>query len=209
MAKKIYLVRHGQTNANVTKTFQGPNEPLSVVGEKQAYRLAERVQNLDFQKIIASDYVRTCQTAEPIRQLINVPFETSMLVREGKTPTSWLGIAETDERGIQFDTDMIEKADDVTWRVEDAENIHDIHTRIKLALEMFKNDTAESILVVTHGEFLKQLLGYVLLDGQGTYKQVASFKRTLKTTNTGISVIVYQNDRWRVLTWNDHAHFAE
>jgi probable phosphoglycerate mutase len=207
--KKIYLVRHGQTNANVTQTYQGPLEPLSEAGEQQAYRLAERLQNLDFEKIIASDYVRTCQTSEPIRQLVAVPFETSELLREEKTPTSWLGTTEKDERGQQFDEDMIEKANDSDWRVEDAENPQDIYVRVQKSLELLKNDPAETILVVSHGNFLKQLLGYVLLDGAGTPKEVASFKRTVKTTNTGISVIVFEKGRWRVLTWNDHAHFAE
>jgi broad specificity phosphatase PhoE len=207
--KTIYLVRHGQTNANVTQTFQGPSEPLSEVGEKQAFRLAERLQHLDFAKIIASDYVRTCQTTEPIRQLVNVSFETSALLREEKTPTSWLGRTEMDVNGQQFTEDLIDKSDDLSWRVEDAENTHDIHTRIKKSLEMLENDSSDSILVVSHGNFLKQLLGHVLLDGRGTLKEVASFKRTLKTTNTGISVIVFEKGRWRVLTWNDHAHFAE
>ncbi len=207
--KTIYLVRHGQTNANVTQTFQGPDETLSEAGEKQAFRLAERLQNLSFEKIIASDYVRTCQTAEPIRQLVAVPFETSALLREEKTPTSWLGLSEVDARGLQFSEDMIEKADDVSWRVEDAENMYDIYGRIQQSLELLKNDPAETILVVSHGNFLRQLLGYVLLDSKGTPKEVASFKRTVKTTNTGISVIVFEKGRWRVLTWNDHAHFAE
>jgi 2,3-bisphosphoglycerate-dependent phosphoglycerate mutase len=207
--KTIYLVRHGQTNANVTQTFQGPDEPLSEAGEKQAYRLAERLQHLDFAKIIASDYVRTCQTAEPIRQLVDVPFEASPLFREEKSPTAWLGKNEMDVDGQQFTNDLIEKSDDLSWRLEDAENTHDIYTRIEQSLEMLKNDPADSILVVSHGNFLKQLLGYVLLDGRGSLKEIASFKRTLKTTNTGITVIVFEKGRWRVLTWNDHAHFAE
>jgi broad specificity phosphatase PhoE len=185
--KKVYLVRHGQTNANVTNTFQGPEEPLSEEGQKQAFRLAERIQNLDFEKMIAS----------------------SALLREEKTPSSWLGQSEMDVDGQQFAEDLIEKSDDLDWRVEDAENTQDIHDRIVQSLEMLKNDPAESILVVSHGNFLKQLLGHVLLDGKGTLKEVASFKRTLKTTNTGISVIVFEKGRWRVLTWNDHAHFAE
>lgn len=207
--KTVYLVRHGQTNANVTNTFQGPEEPLSEEGQKQAFRLAERIQNLDFEKIIASDYLRTCQTSEPIRQLVDVPFETSTLLREEKPPSPWLGQSEMDVNGQQFAEDLIEKSDDLGWRVEDAENTKDIHNRVVQSLEMLKNDPAESILVVSHGNFLKQLLGHVLLDGKGTLKEVASFKRTLKTTNTGISVIVFQKGRWRVLTWNDHAHFAE
>jgi broad specificity phosphatase PhoE len=74
---------------------------------------------------------------------------------------------------------------------------------------MLENSTSQNILVVSHGNFLKQLVGYVLLGGQGSKKEVASFKRTFKSTNTGISILVLQDNRWRVLSWNDHAHFAE
>ena len=171
--------------------------------------MAERLQNLDFTKIIASDYKRTCQTAEPLRQLVDVPFETSALFREEKTPTAWLGSSEMDERGQQFSHNLIEKADDTTWRMEDAENMRDIYSRIEQSLQLLKDDLKEDILVVSHANFLKQLIGYVLLDGKGTLKEVASFKLTLKTINTGISVIVFEKEKWRLLTWNDHAHFAE
>lgn len=207
--KRIYLVRHGQTNANVTQKCQGPEEPLSEVGETQAYRLAERIKELSFQKIIASDYVRTQQTAQPIRDYVDVPFETSALFREERWPAAWLERYETEPEIKEFVDNLILKANDETWRVEDAENSADIHNRIIAALEFLKNDPAEEIVVVSHGSFLKQLVGHVLLNGKGTHEEVASFKNTMKTINTGISVIVFEKEKWRLLTWNDHAHFAE
>lgn len=207
--KRIYLVRHGQTNANVNHTCQGPDENLSDEGRLQAIRVAERTQHLDYDKMFISDYVRTQQTAEPIIKLKDVHYVLTPLLREEQFPDSWIGESEKDEERKQFAEDLIEKADDENWRVDGAENTTDICNRIEATLEMLKEDESDNILVVSHGSFLKQLIGYVLLDGKGTKKEVASFKRTLKTTNTGISILVFDKNRWRVLSWNDHAHFAE
>jgi probable phosphoglycerate mutase len=207
--KRVYFVRHGQTNANVNAVWQDHSEKLSVAGELQAIKLAERVQNIDFDEMFISDYVRTQQTAKPILELKPVPFTLSPLLREEKIPTSWVGKDELDERGTEFAENMIEYANNIDWRIEDAENTDDIYNRIEGTLKMLENSTSQNILVVSHGNFLKQLVGYVLLGGQGSKKEVASFKRTFKSTNTGISILVLQDNRWRVLSWNDHAHFAE
>jgi len=32
---------------------------------------------------------------------------------------------------------------------------------------------------------------------------------TLKMSNTGINLLTEENGLWRVVTWNDHAYFAE
>jgi len=207
--KKIYLVRHGQTNANKQVLFQGPDERLSDEGIMQANRLAERVQNLAFKKLIVSDYTRTQQTAEPITELTKVPIELSELFREEKHPTSWTGRSEQTEEGKQFYTDLVERAEDPQWRIEDMENPSDVLARIKKALAFLEAQDEETILVVTHGNFLKQFIGYVLIGCQDDLASIAALRKSLKTTNTGISALMYEHDRWRVLTWNDHAHFAE
>ena len=207
--KRVYFVRHGQTNANVNAVWQDYSEELSTVGKIQAIRLAERVEHIDFEEMFISDYVRTQQTAKPILELKSVPLTLSPLLREEKVPTSWVGKDELDAKGIAFAEDMIEYSENSDWRVEDAENTTDIYNRIVGTLKMLEDAPSQNILVVSHGNFLKQLVGYVLLGGKGSKKEVASFKRTFKSTNTGITILVFQDNFWKVLSWNDHAHFAE
>jgi len=207
--KHVYLVRHGQTHANVNHVFQGADSELTDAGKLQAIRLAERLKNLKFDKIIVSDYKRTQQTSEPISEVSGLPVELSPLFREEKRPTSWLGKSELTAEGQQFYVDLIEKAGDKNWRIEDAENPHDVLVRIEKALKLLEDDSSEDILVVSHGDFLKQFIAYVLLGCNADLDDIARLRYSLKTTNTGISMIYHDEKRWRVLSWNDHAHFAE
>lgn len=71
---KIYVVRHGQTDYNVKKVFQGHIDiPLNETGKKQAQETAEKFKNIDVDMILVSPLQRTLQTAEPISQITGVP----------------------------------------------------------------------------------------------------------------------------------------
>ena len=111
---------------------------------------------LKFEKIICSDYKRTRQTAEPIVDSTNVPIKYSELFREERPPSSWRDRPEKSPEGTKFFNDMVEKAGDPSWQVEDAENASDVFERIKKALKLLEEDSVENILVVSHGSFLKQ-----------------------------------------------------
>ena len=65
--KTIFLVRHGETEANRNGVLQGwNNNPLDDTGFKQAQALAQRAEHLPIQTIYISDLLRTRQTAEPL-----------------------------------------------------------------------------------------------------------------------------------------------
>ena len=68
--KSIFLVRHGETEANRTGYLQGwSNNPLDDTGFKQARALAVRAEHLPLTAIYVSDLIRTHQTAEPLAAL--------------------------------------------------------------------------------------------------------------------------------------------
>ena len=49
---ELYVVRHGQTEYNVKKVFQGHIDiPLNEVGEKQAKEIVLKFQNIDIDKL--------------------------------------------------------------------------------------------------------------------------------------------------------------
>ncbi|GAA6735053.1 histidine phosphatase family protein [Thermus oshimai] len=83
--KELWLIRHGETDWNVQKRFQGHLDvPLSPRGIGQAFRLAERLarSRLSFDGLYASDLRRARETAEPLAQVLNLPLTTSPLLRE-------------------------------------------------------------------------------------------------------------------------------
>jgi len=79
----IYLVRHGESKANVDKTVQGhTNSPLTEIGKEQAREVAEIFKNIEFGSIHTSDLDRARLTAEIIKLNRDIKIETSPLLRE-------------------------------------------------------------------------------------------------------------------------------
>ena len=64
---KIYLVRHGQTESNVNKKFQGLTDvPLNAIGLEQAEKVGKHLSQYSFAKIYSSPLTRAKTTAEEI-----------------------------------------------------------------------------------------------------------------------------------------------
>ena len=67
--KRIYLIRHGQTDWNVEGRWQGNLDvPLGEIGYKQAQALADTLQDRPISAIYSSDLMRAVKTAEPLAQ---------------------------------------------------------------------------------------------------------------------------------------------
>ncbi|MGH7317113.1 MAG: histidine phosphatase family protein, partial [Candidatus Rokuibacteriota bacterium] len=60
----IFLIRHGETLGNASRTVQLPDDPLSPRGLAQAERLAKRLEREGIGAILSSDFARAAQTAE-------------------------------------------------------------------------------------------------------------------------------------------------
>jgi 2,3-bisphosphoglycerate-dependent phosphoglycerate mutase len=212
--KRIYFVRHGETLANVAGTVQGLDDPLTEVGEQQARRVGERAKGIDFDALIASDAVRTQQTAEAIREAKGMAtVELSPLFREAKRPTSLIGMTWDTDAYNNFKKLEMEHWGESGWRFEDEENCDDLRQRAHDAIQYIEAHEKDTLMVVSHGRFLRYLIAEVMLGEANTAEVMWRIDQTLRTMNTGISVC-YQTEEggamgWKILTWNDHAHFAD
>lgn len=60
----LYLVRHGQSEGNVLKTFHGQTDyPLTDLGRRQARQAGEKLREVSFSRCCASDLSRAWDTA--------------------------------------------------------------------------------------------------------------------------------------------------
>lgn len=61
----LYLVRHGQSEGNVLRTFHGQTDyPLTEKGREQAETVAEKLRGIPFSRCCASDLARAWETAQ-------------------------------------------------------------------------------------------------------------------------------------------------
>lgn len=207
--KRIYLVRHGETDANRDSIVQGPNNELSVQGRKQALKVAERSLGIDFEKIISSDYTRAKQTAQAIADANNMEVEESSLFQERRNPTCYQGELRSLPEYQEWQKAEEENKANPDWHFEDGENPWEFNERAKKALSFLADQKEENILVVTHGLFLRVFVARILAGELCTPELSFRMTPVLQVNNTGITVCTFDEGNWKLLTWNDHAHFAE
>ncbi len=215
--KTIYLVRHGESEGNALLTYQPEDSTLSIRGKEQAAFVAERAAKLSIDVVIASPTVRTKETALIIAERIQKPVEYSELFVERRIPSELRG-KRKDDPGILPVTTAIFTFDPPNFRYSDEENFQDLTSRAKAALSFLRDKTEENILVVGHGFFTRFLMARVLFGEELTGKECARVLGTLRTSNTGLTVMHYKEgatdgiegpeNEWQLIVWNDHAHLG-
>lgn len=212
--KTVYFVRHGQSADNVAPVFQSPDSPLNDVGRKQAESIAERVSKLSFETLIASPFQRAKETAEAIEKATGKKPEFSDLFVERVKPTSINGKSYEDEQANVAWREWEKSLYTAGMRVEDGENFEDLLSRADKALDFLKSRAEKSLVVVTHGYFLRTVVARVLLGDTLSGESFRNFQRSAGHENTGLTVLRYnagfeEPPRWRLWIYNDHAHLAD
>ncbi len=216
--KIVYFVRHGQSEANVSPVFQDPHAPLTEAGVAQARLVAERAKNVAFDLLVSSPYARARSTAEAIQKATGKIPEFSDLFIERVKPSKVAGRPYTDPEALQLCREWEETLYTSGTRVEDGENFDDLVARADHALTFLERQNASSILVVSHGYFMRALFARVLLGTHLTGDALRSFMQHSKTENAGLSALTYDADSgnnitltensWRLFVFNDHAHLG-
>lgn len=208
--RKIYIVRHGQTDTNELDIVSGENGVLSEKGKQQAYKLAERFLHVNFEHLLASDYERAVETASFIAEAKGKTLVTEPLVRELGRPTEFLGKSRTSPEYLAFLNTFDENINDPNWHFSDEENFFDIFKRVEelfVKLEALEGD----VVIVSHARIIALMTLFVLM-GKKLIPDVWKMgMKNVIVSNTGITTFVYneKNKHWQLEMFNDRAHFAE
>lgn len=211
--KVIYLVRHGQSVDNIKPVYQSPDSPLSEIGKKQAELIAERVSKLAFDSLISSPLQRTKETAQIISQKTNCEIDYSDLFVERIKPTSINGKLTNDEEAKKIWTEWNSSLVTENLKVEDGENFSEIIHRADQALKFLSEYRGESLVVVTHGYFIRVMTARVLLGDSLNATAFKHFQSHSNHENTGLTALRYcsgfeEGFRWKLWIYNDHAHLG-
>ncbi len=158
----LMLVRHGETEWNVQRRFQGQSDvPLSELGKRQAKLIAERLAGQSIDAVYASDLKRAWETVTSIAEKNGLEVSPEPRLRELK-----FGILEglTFEEAEEKHPEMIAAwLEDFNNTPEGAETIDLFNARIVSLLNDLKSKHDEQVvLLVGHGGSLSELLRVVL-----------------------------------------------
>ncbi|MBD3209395.1 histidine phosphatase family protein [Candidatus Woesearchaeota archaeon] len=184
---RLFLLRHGQTEANVAQINQGhlPGK-LSPLGEQQAQQIAERLRPEKFDIIIVSDLRRAKQTAAPI--IATHP--EAKVIYEPRIRERNQGVFEGKPIGSFQDHAARLGVDVVTFQPEGGESIAMMQGRAaRFFDDLVKEHKSKTVLVVSHGGFLTQLL-FMLLKKENTRENYEG----LQPMNCALSVFSIKDD---------------
>lgn len=165
----LYIVRHGQTDWNVSGTVQGHTDvELNAKGIEQAKKRAGSLKHIKFDKVYSSDLLRAKKTAEILTLEHNLAIETSKLLRErafGKHEGKHY--AEVNKLFTEFQKLTDEQK--YTFRGDDdIETDEEVVIRfIQFIREVAIAQTGKNVLIVTHGGVIRQFLIRI---GYATYE---------------------------------------
>lgn len=207
--KRVYFVRHGETEGNINGISQDEFTPLTANGRVQAQVLAKRVAQLGVGKIYTSHMVRAVDTGKYIGEALGLVTTPSPLFREWMTPKSVRGKQYNSDEYKRWRESLFEHYHESDWRYEDAENFSDLEQRLHEVTKLLEEDDSESILVVSHGKFMRLFLAFILNGKHITPALHMQIDKTTSINNTGITLFDVNEKEWCLITWNDRAHFAD
>jgi len=210
----IYLVRHGESGANVGKTIQGHTDsPLTEDGIRQAKEVSEALKDVEFDAIYSSDSGRAKRTAEIIRSSRKLDIDASPLLREklfgkfeGKARTEYMETLKEEFDRFDNHLSLEERWDHKPHQSmeSDRELLERVDSYIR---EIASRHLGEAVLIVSHRYAIRMLLlslglgghkdlkagalkngGYVVLESDGiklSIKRIVGAEKELASNNNG------------------------
>ena len=187
---KLYIVRHGETEWNVIKRFQGQlNTPLTEKGIKKLKETGKELEDVTFEEVYTSELERTVNSAEIIlnenRGYKNKKLKLKKLAELNEV---YFGVWQ----GLKYEEVFLkypEEANNYFYNVKNykaenvkAENLKDALERFLRGInKILDNHKSGNILIVTHGTVFEMFINYVgnssifdiderALMGNGDYK---------------------------------------
>ena len=183
MTSEIVLIRHGETDWNTERRYQGTSDrPLNDHGNQQAKALANSMRGEEWDAIISSPLKRAMGTALPLLDALNL--SDDLLIPDPRLMERSYGAAEgftLAEREERFPGEI--------W--EGLESYNDLETRalgtVEDYIHRFPN---QRLLMVTHGTWITAVLE-VLTQGEFGYGKSIIL-------NTSRTYLTFRDGDWEV-----------
>jgi probable phosphoglycerate mutase len=157
--KKIYLVRHGQTDYNLQGVVQGSgiDAPINATGRAQAEAFFRTYRSVPFDRVYHSALLRTRQS---VQGFIDLGLPTCMLPELNEI--SWgdfEGTPMTPEEGQYYQFMLHQwQLGNLDYAIAGGESPNAVAERLSKALEILLKDTGKTLLVCMHGRAMRIFL---------------------------------------------------
>ena len=200
---EIIIIRHGETEWNVTGRFQGHSDiPLSSAGHEQARLLGKNIVIEGIDKIYASDLVRAVETAEPLAARFGLSVEKDVALRELNFG-AWEGryFSEINEETPDLMKQFYRDPESID--IPRIENFQEFRRRVAGRVRaLAAENKGKRIAIVSHGASIRILFADILSMPVRAIWHVSQF-------NTAVNRIRFEDDGFAAIAlMNDTAHLS-
>ena len=201
---ELFLVRHGQTAANVDRLFVGATDiPLNGLGERQARLVGDRFATVDIDAIITSPLARARRTAQAIADITGLePLAVPGLSEIDFGRIEGLNLQQVLQQFPELQTQLDNFGNlDLQW--PGGESRKGFYQRIMTAfLGIIERYESHSVAVVCHGGVIGALSAQIGLGPQDD-------RVRWSVANCSVTHMVVTPENTRIEMWNDVSHLKE
>lgn len=198
MITNLFIIRHGETDWNRTKRFQGHIDiPLNQTGREQAEQLKSWFMGKRLDRIFSSDLQRAYQTAKPLADLFQLEIATYKSLRERSYGSLEGKFA--DEVFLHYSAELGDWAEVEEYGIEPIHSVKErVYSQIRTIIQTCMD---KNIAIVSHGASINAFLSVISHGEYGSGKT--------KILNTGVTHIETDGNDWRIVTLNDVSHLSD
>ena len=198
---RLYFIRHGETDANIGRRFQGHLDvSLNENGRRQARLLSTALSGFAFEAIYTSDLSRAAETAAVLAHshgLAPIPEPRLREIFVG----DWQGLRH-DEVAVRWPAEYPSYSREgwLHCPAPAGETLSELSARANAAVaEILDLHPNGEVAVVTHGVTLNSIILHMLGAGLESIGRIAM-------ENTSITTVTAHDQRFRIWGVNDTSH---
>jgi broad specificity phosphatase PhoE len=203
MKTRLIFVRHAEAEGNYYRIFHGwTDSGITEKGHVQAKKTADRLKDVEIDVLYSSSLKRTIQTAQYIADIKGLPIIRTDKLKE---------INGGDWEGRRWaDLPSVWPHEYYTWenaphihRMPNGETMEEFQKRlINEVMYIIKNNQGKNICIVTHGTAIRALMCHFFHLNLNHMINIRWYD------NTSISIIDYENERFKVIVEGDASHLG-
>lgn len=202
---KLLLIRHGETEDNHRRVFQGHSgRGLNARGRDQAARLAARLERIGLRPtaFYCSDLERAQETADLLSGALKLAPVATKALREIHVGT-WEGLG-YEQISAGFPDEWAAWRRGVDFKRGGGETYAELGDRVSAAIDgMVAEHAGGTVVIVSHGAAIKVFVGRVL--GLDT----AALRRYRVSPNTGVTVVEREDGVDHLMILGDVSHLED
>ncbi len=201
MKTLFYIVRHGHSTGNLTKTFYGHYDgPLTDIGREQAKRVKEYFRNKHIDLVYSSDLVRAVDTIKPTAVERGLGVIGDKRLRE-------IFAGEWENRNI--DALIVEYPEEYSkWRDKKSESyctggesVKELYNRVSQGItDIAIKNPGKTIALATHATPIMVLKPFFMGE------ELEKINGTPYVVNASVTVVSYEDGKWDIISYEEKHH---